>query len=77
MNVDAGSKRLLARFFRGTLHNLLYREIRLVWMFSMEKRGSNPNLIGHLNFCARCDCHVFLPYDSNKEARMMSLGHFT
>jgi hypothetical protein len=49
MNVNSGTKRMLACFFRGTLHNLLDREISRVRMFSMKKRGSNPDLISDLD----------------------------
>jgi hypothetical protein len=52
VDIDSRAKWLLARHFGRALHDLIYREIRLLRMFSMEERSSNPDLVSYLNLCS-------------------------
>jgi hypothetical protein len=49
MDVDSWTKWTLASFFRGTFHNLFNGEIPSLWMFAVQQRGCDPDLIGSFN----------------------------
>jgi len=60
VDIEAGTKRLHARFSRGPLHDLSNFEIDSIRMFAMEKRGGDPDLVGHLDLHSGCACHIDL-----------------